>query len=534
MSARLLWRTIAACSIAAAELACECGGEAPEPDAPALPPMIAGADEQPPSDDAEPERPIDPRDVTLHRAGELASIDASQLVRLDLAFSDTDRIGHMDDGDATTACADLDLVRLATSAPNLESLRISGCPEAVRAGLGAFGPSLAELELSDIDLDEVMVGRLGQLPGLRRLTLRRVKAQTEEFQPLRRLDLREITLAELARDSELSMMLDLWPKRLEKIAFIGSWAGHKAMLTLSKAESLRRVELRDTRVGNFSLNQIKPLEKLEEVIYVGNTFNDQSPLYLRDLPVQRFVCECPRMGDGGLRSLRHTAGLRALELRGTAVTGAGLTHLEPLLALETIVLDVDVGSEGFEALSKLGRLSRLELEGELDDPTMEGLGLLASLEELVLRVPTLDDRAAPQLGKLTELRVLDLGRTRISDAGLAAMAGLTRLEVLRLHHTQVTNRGLEHIARMKALRVLELDHTDVVDAGVAHLRPLQNLQELRLDSTLVTDAGIDHLVALQGLRRLNLAQTVVTDAGVAKLRVLPNLEVVGLAGTRAE
>ncbi len=515
-------------------LSCECGGEVPQPEAAVVPPMIEASDVAPAEvDDDDRDAPIDPRDVTVHHTSDLAGVDPAQLLRLDLALSEVDQVGHMQAEGPSTACADLDLVRLATAAPNLESLRISGCPEAVRAGLGAFGPSLVKLELADLELDEVILGRLSQLPGLRALTLRRVKVQTDAFQVLRRLDLHEITLAELERDSELSLMLDLWPRRLQEVSLVGSWAGHKAMLTLSKAEALRRLELRDTRIGNFSLNQIKPLSKLEEVVYAGPTFNDMSPLYFRDLPVQSFVCECPSLGDGGLRQLRHTKGLRALELRGTRVTGPGLANLEDLPGLERLVLDVDPGPQGFEALGTLTRLTHFELGGEIADPTMDGLGLLTSLEELVLRVPTLDDRAAPQLGKLQKLRVLDLGRTRISDVGLASLAELTKLEVLRLHHTQVTNRGLEHLAGMKSLRVLELDHTDVVDAGVAHLSSLQNLQELRLDATLVTDAGLDHLAALQNLRRLNLAHTVVTEAGVAKLAKLPNLELLGLAGTRA-
>src|SRR5688572_1540485 len=223
MTAWSRWRSIAACSIAALPLACECGGEPALPEAPVLPPMIEGEAAIDRSEDEEEDAPpIDPRDVTVHRTQELANVDPSLLVRLDLAFSDADRIGHMSEGE-TPACADLDLVRLATSVPNLESLRISGCPEAVRAGLGAFGPKLTELELADVDLDEVIVGRLSQLPGLRKLTLRRVKVATEMFQPLRRLDLREITLAELERDSDISLILDLWPKRLHKVAFVGTW-----------------------------------------------------------------------------------------------------------------------------------------------------------------------------------------------------------------------------------------------------------------------------------------------------------------------
>ena len=512
--------------------ACNCSpDEAPAP-TPVPPPQVgtpaAGA-----APEAQTPWPADPRQVTVHDAGDLARVDLAVVEHLDLALSGPDRVGFIDEGSPENGCVGLDLVALAGRTPNLVSLRVSGCVGAVQSGLGAFASRLTQLELADMRIDGVIVGRLAQLQHLKQLSLRRVSAGSEPLTPLRKLDLEAVRLSELPKDSEISLILDLWPRKLRSVVLEGNWAGHKAMLTLAKADALERLELRDTRIGNFSLNQIKPLDKLREVVFSGSTFNDNSPLYFRELPLDTFECDCPRMGDVALRSLRHSKGIRNLQLRGTQITGEGLEAIEDLTHLETLVLTgIDIGPKGFEALAKFPELRRLQLSGELERPRMEKLSLLTKLEALVLDYPTLDDRAMPELSALTELRTLDLSSTRVSDDGLAALAPLTKLESLHLHHTRVTNRGLAELSTLTSLRVLELDHTDVVDAGIEHLTPLVNLQELRLDHTLVTDAAIEHLAKLQGLIRLNLSHTVVTADGIAPLRALPKLDTLGLDGIR--
>lgn len=475
----------------------------------------------------------DPTQVVVHHADQLEQVDLTQVKSIDLAMSSTDQVGHLDEIDPQTACSRLDLVKLAAMTPELERLRISGCQGAVHAGLGAFDDRLETLELADLVLDGVTIGNLSRLGGLRSLTLTRVEAGPDPMGPLQALPLRTLVLRDLQRDSDVALMLDLWPKRLKHVVLEGDWAAHKAMLTMARAEALEVLELRNTRVGNFSLNQIRGLSRLREVTFEGSTFNDRTPQYFRELPVVKFSCTCRRLGDTGLRALRHSEGIRWLELRETQISGAGLEALEELVLLETLVLlDRDIGEEGFEHLAMLSKLRHLELSGPLDDSRMPGLGALTGLRTLRLSHPPLDDRVAPELSALTELEVLDLGRTAISDEGLSALAELQSLRVLRLDHTRVTNRGLQHLGKLAALEVLALQSTDVVDEGVAHLAELQNLRTLRLDRTLITDTALETLVKLVALERLNLAHTVVTAEGVATLQQLPQLDVLELAGVR--
>jgi hypothetical protein len=477
---------------------------------------------------------LSPSSLRIHHADELETAELGTVEHLDLALSLVDQLGHLEDRHVETACDGFDLSHIARRTPRLKSLRISGCSEAVSSGIGSFGARLESLTVADLSLDASAVEGLGHLVGLESLRLIRVEAKTDVFRPLARLALQQLELHELHVDSDLAGLLELWPRRLRTVALVGSWAGHKAMTSLAKAESLEELELRDTRVGNYSLNQIKPLHNLRKLSLQGDTFNDNSPLYFRELPMKQFTCACPRMGDGGLRSLRHSRGLQHLELRQTQVTGAGLDILSTLGELKTLIIhDRDIGPEGLRALVELSSLEWLELSGTLEHARFDHLGELTKLRGLVLDYREIDDRVAPHLAKLVRLEHLGLGGTGVSDESLAALESLSKLRVLTLDRTRVTNRGLAHVGKLSDLEVLALDHTDVVDAGIAHLSELKNLRELTLDHTLVTDAAIDMLMGMTRLERLGLGHTVITAEGVAKLAGLPSLHAVNLAGTRA-
>ncbi|NVB38042.1 hypothetical protein G6O69_09375 [Pseudenhygromyxa sp. WMMC2535] len=432
-------------------------------------------------------------------------------------------------------CEGLDLHDVAARAPKLRSLRISGCQAALHAGLSAFGERLEALELVDVELDAVTVARLSQLHGLDRLTLTRVSAEADALKPLaRNIAPSSVTLRELANDSPVAQIFTML-RGLQHIRIEGPWAGHNTMILVGKARELETLAVLDTGIGNFSLHQLKPLDKLHRIEWRGLGFTDYSPQYIHKLPIDELVCHCPRFGDRGLHLLRLLPALRVLELPRSDISSAGLAELVELQALEALTIRYrDLDGQAFTAFASLPRLRRLILgPGRLEDPQAPGLDLLVGLRELELDLEGFDDRSARQLATLTKLERLLLGGTSISDEGLESLAELRNLRVLELHHTRVTKQGLSHLAGLTHLEVLELDHTDLVDEGVEQLSGLSNLRDLRLDHTLITDAALPHLLGLKKLERLNLAGTVVTVEGVSVLEGLPELEAVNLEGTRA-
>ena len=510
-----------------------CSEEVVVPPAVVVPEVVAApVDEVAPAAPSKVRVAYHPDDLT----GELAGV-----TELDLAFSASDRLERRasdhDDRDYTQVCADLDLISLAARAPRVRTLRVSGCQGAVHVGLGAFS-QVEALELADLTLDGVTMGRVASLSRLRALTLTRMKPGSEPVAVLGRLAIETLVLRELETDSPLAEVAAQAPQ-LHVATLEGPWAGHEAMLALGKASKLREVSLLDTRVGNFSLHQLKPLMLLRRVVWQGGTFNDHSPLYIRELPIESFTCACPGLGDAGLKAIGRQTQLRELVLPQSRISGAGLALLGKLDKLARVEISRrDPGPEGMTALTLLPALTDLSLElpepAVLIDPTLTPLGQMVGLRRLRLDIPGLDDRATAQLATLTRLEHLDLGGTQISDVGLKAFAGLTQLRELRLHHTRVTNRGLANLSGLTLLESLELDHTDLVDDGVGYLKGLRALKVLRLDKTLITDAALPHLLGMAKLEQLNLADTVVTAEGVAQLSRLPALRAVNLARTRAE
>jgi hypothetical protein len=432
-------------------------------------------------------------------------------------------------------CEGLDLHALADRAPRLRSLRISGCQAAVHAGLSAFGPRLEELELVDIQLDAVTIARLSQLHGLDKLILTRVHTEPEALKPLgRKISPQTIILRELAPKSPVAELFGILPD-VRHIRIEGPWATHDTMILVGKAKRLESLALIDTTIGNYSVHQIKPLDHLHRLEWSGPGFNDSTPLFLKELPLDELICTCTKLGDRGLHYLALLEQLRVLQLERSQISSAGLAELIVLRELERVVIrDRSFDGDAFAALAQLPKLRELVLtQGVLDDPEAPNLGALVGLRELELDLEGFGDRAAPQLATLVQLERLDLGGSAISDEGLEHLAPLVHMRELELHHTRVTKLGLRHLAGMTALERLELDHTDLVDEGVAQLVGLQELRELRLDHTLITDAALTHVAMLTKLERLNLADTVVTTEGVKLLEALPELKSVNLQGTRA-
>jgi hypothetical protein len=507
------------------------------------------------------------RTLVIADASQLDELDLSTVESLDLALSERDgqerplpesvpapapaptqpeitepaiaeggETGELVEGPARAnpRCDNLDLHDLAERAPRLTVLRISGCQGAVHAGLSAFGERLRELELVDLELDAVTIARLSQLHGLDALTLTRVHAEPDALNPLgRKISPTRLTLRELADDSPVSELVRILPN-VREVRLIGPWVAHNTMIRVGKARRLERLAVIDTNIQNYSLHEIKRLDHLRELEWSGAGFNNQTPVYLRDLPLDSLICNCPRLGDTGLHHLYLLPGLRKIVLERSDISSAGLAELVVLSGLHDLTIRYrDLDAEAFAALSVLP-LERLILgPGKLLEPSAEGLGALVRLRELEVDLEGFGDAAAGQLATLVALEHLGLGGSDISDEGLMQLAALTRMRRLELQHTRVTKHGLESLRGMHDLEVLELDHTDVVDEGVAHLAGLTSLRELRLDHTLITDAALPYLLGLERLERLNLADTVVTAQGVLQLQRLPHLEAVNLDGTRA-
>lgn len=169
--------------------------------------------------------------------------------------------------------------------------------------------------------------------------------------------------------------------------------------TLSRLQSLRRLELKSTLAGDTAAQAIATIPRIESV---SMGYDGQS--------------EKSTLSDAGVAELAKAFSIQALQLMSDAIT-----------------------DEGVKRLGRINRLRDLKLES--DKVTGSGFGPLAALPELrdvSLRTPGLQDIAFEHLSRaksVTKLRLADRGYrapTALTDSGVMKMASATWLRELWL------------------------------------------------------------------------------------------------------
>ena len=113
----------------------------------------------------------------------------------------------------------------------------------------------------------------------------------------------------------------------------------------------------------------------------------------------------------------------------TAVTDAGLKHLEGLVHLKDLI---------FSGLTRTA----------VTDAGLAHLDALTELEELVVNNTALTDAGLGRLAKLRRLRSLSITNTQVTDAGLKHLKRLPNLKSIMVGaNPRVTNEGLLDLKR---------------------------------------------------------------------------------------
>lgn len=253
-----------------------------------------------------------------------------------------------------------------------------------------------------------------------------------------------------------------------------------------------------------------------------------------------------RVTDDWLKQLAGQDQLRRLEVSGTAVTSAGLSHLKELTNLERLnVCLTACDDRGFEHLAGMTRMKRMTIcASKITGSGFAHLQGMKQIESINLHSAPASDAGLEAIGKLTSLKRLEVVHTNVTDAGLKHLAGMVNLQQLHVHGKETTaeafpflsklrelyeldiydraasNQTCEQIARLPKLRKLMLVTGNFDDDGVKHLANVMTLEEVTLDSARVTDASIEHLAKLSNLRKLHLGPAKLSPDGRQRLATL--------------
>jgi hypothetical protein len=224
------------------------------------------------------------------------------------------------------------------------------------------------------------------------------------------------------------------------------------------------------------------------------------------LPVSCVLAKWTDISDDDLSGLQTLHEVEVLDLTGTKVTDACLTHVGRLDNLRELrlVRTLVEGNE-FRRLAKCEYLRVLEFGNTTLD--INHGAIFAALTKM------------PELRELTIIA---------NDDSLAGIETLTQLTTLRLPHPALTGHtSFPRIARLHSLTVLDLSKSGVSDESIGLLVSLPNLSQLILDHTSISDRGLEKIIGLKSLKELRIQNTKITESGVHEFqRQQPECDVV--------
>jgi hypothetical protein len=184
----------------------------------------------------------------------------------------------------------------------------------------------------------------------------------------------------------------------------------------------------------------------------------------------------------------------------TQFTDAGLTHLEKLPMLESLLINsAHITDNGLRNLHGAKSLKSLHIEYWRHP-----------------RPPQFTDAGLVHLEKLPQLESLYLANGKFTDEGMAYVSRLTNLRSVFLSYANISKEGLERLKKLPELKSLYLPGVIRTDADLEVLSRMPKLENVMATGPGITDRGLPHL--LQGkphIRRVFLTNSKITDEGLA-------------------
>jgi hypothetical protein len=154
----------------------------------------------------------------------------------------------------------------------------------------------------------------------------------------------------------------------------------------------------DIRLTNKGYIHLATLTNLEDLSISEQNINNQTLVYLKDLP------------------------LKSLSIYDSSISDDGLNNIAAIHSLKKLrIVKCNIGDKGVNKLSNL-----------------------KELEEIDLTYTQISDESLKYLDQLKSLKTIHLFSTNISDLGLSYLKNVPNLNYINLQHTNVTKSGVDN------------------------------------------------------------------------------------------
>jgi hypothetical protein len=170
-------------------------------------------------------------------------------------------------------------------------------------------------------------------------------------------------------------------------------------------------------------------------------------------------------------------------------------------------------------------------DSNVSDAGLKSLSNLKNLEYLNLSRTAITGHGLPSLAGLRSLRTVLLDGNTVTDNGLKFIRQCDHVHLLALNHCQITDQGLRSLSTLTEVESLELNFNPGITAtGLLQLTGLRNLKSLEVRTTAITAKDLPVIQALKrrtpSLQCISLSDKSFSKEAVKKWeQSLPGLKV---------
>jgi Leucine-rich repeat (LRR) protein len=150
------------------------------------------------------------------------------------------------------------------------------------------------------------------------------------------------------------------------VSLARTWATDAELELLGRIKTLKRLDLSLTYVSDRGIEQLKGLDRLEDLnLYAAEFITDAALAFLRGHKQLRTLnLRGTDVTDTSLAYVAELPGLRRLDISFTQISDVGLEHLAALTELEDLNLGGNkISGVGLHVLKLLPRLKKLSFYG---------------------------------------------------------------------------------------------------------------------------------------------------------------------------
>ena len=427
-------------------------------------------------------------------------------------------------------------LRSVSELTNLHELNLTGCRHFTHVGLDWLVSKLTHLRHLNLSncfqLNSNTLRALAPLTKLQHLNLNgcRSISSLHLLTPLK--GLKELHLLNIECSNHELIMLSSSLQLLGALSIDGINVEEDGLMSLSSLTFLEELNLNINNspivaglgslglLNNLNTLRLELLSVLDDNNFIQDNVENLSNLKIRNLSLNGY--STPLIFNQLCSSPEQLQFIRCLDITYTNMSKSDLDSVWTMQNLEELhfpfsgtltpsyersVSDFLLDDKSFFKLSKLTRLKKLSLPGNIQPHQFEYLAKLDKLQELNLAdCKNVTDEALETLATLANLKHLRFEScNRPTKQGLLWLVSLTKLETFAYTHSAITDKELKSVSLLASLSKLDLsENRQITDIGLTCLSSLSNLKELDvLGCREISFKGLECLFSCTKIAKLN-------------------------------